>query len=294
MLRLLSLAIGCLLVGTAHCADASEALGQRPEYTAQALTQVANSQAIDKKIWAPGLDEGFVPQGITYIDRALYMSAYLSRSKRQSRGPCRLYRISPDRGTVTGQLDLPGNCGHAGGLARGPQGTLFVADTRLLYLVTLDAQAAGRIGRVTKTVRLTGDVRGSFAAGRGRFLWLGTYRKDDTGKLYKFDASRLGEIFDETAALQVVPMPQRSQGAAFDRDGRLWVSQSSGGFGNIVRIDLASGKAIQSYETAIGVEDLSFDEAGRLWTVSEAGSIRWLSWHQFFPVLYRLDVSKLK
>lgn len=43
----------------------------------------------------------------------------------------------------------------------------------------------------------------------------------------------------------------------------------------------------------IGIEDVEFDDDGKLWSVSEAGSQRWLYWPQTFPVLFQIDVSRL-
>ncbi|HUS97228.1 MAG TPA: hypothetical protein VMX97_10845 [Hyphomicrobiaceae bacterium] len=272
----------------------ADSLGNRPAYTSRELSAVANREAITKSIWAPGIDDGYVPQGITFIEGGVYMSAYLSTTLSPARGPCRVYRLDPATGAVTSTLDLPSSCGHAGGLARGPARQLFVADTRHLYLVQLAKPNSKTLGRIDRTMRLAGDVKGSFAAGQGPFLWLGTYRRDGDGRLYKFSAANLPEKIDETSAVHSLPLPLRSQGATFDHKGRLWVSQSSGGFGSITILDPTSGDVLKRYETAIGVEDLSFDKNGQLWTVSEAGSIRWSKWHQFFPVIYRLDVSKLK
>lgn len=44
----------------------------------------------------------------------------------------------------------------------------------------------------------------------------------------------------------------------------------------------------------IGMEDISFDDQGRLWSVSEAGSLRWQQWSKTFPLLFRVDLDKLK
>jgi hypothetical protein len=44
----------------------------------------------------------------------------------------------------------------------------------------------------------------------------------------------------------------------------------------------------------IGIEDLAFDDEGRVWSVSEAGSIRWQKWSRTFPLLFRIDLGKLK
>jgi len=45
---------------------------------------------------------------------------------------------------------------------------------------------------------------------------------------------------------------------------------------------------------AIGTEDLEFDGEGRLWSVSEAGSQRWSKWGTTYPLVFQLDLSKLK
>ena len=43
-----------------------------------------------------------------------------------------------------------------------------------------------------------------------------------------------------------------------------------------------------------GIEDLSFDAAGQMWSLSEAGSRRWLGWETFFPVIFRIDPKRLR
>ena len=48
------------------------------------------------------------------------------------------------------------------------------------------------------------------------------------------------------------------------------------------------------YAMPPGLEDLSFDSDGGLWTLSEAGSRRWLGWPTFFPLVIRIDPSKLQ
>ena len=48
------------------------------------------------------------------------------------------------------------------------------------------------------------------------------------------------------------------------------------------------------FTVAARIEDLSFDEAGMLWSVSEAGSLRWRHWETCFPLIFSLDVGRLK
>ena len=116
-----------LVAGSALAADP---LGTAPTYASRTLGPVPNEQAITRRIWAPGLDDGYVPQGLAVVGAALYVASYHSVDVKQDRGPCRVFRIDMTTGATTGTLDLPASCGHAGGLARGPSGRLLVADTR--------------------------------------------------------------------------------------------------------------------------------------------------------------------
>jgi hypothetical protein len=77
----------------------------------------------------PELDAGYDPQGLAVDDGAIYVSAYRSDSLGVRRGPCRVIRIDLETGGPTGYVDVPSPCGHAGGLAVGGDGILYVADT---------------------------------------------------------------------------------------------------------------------------------------------------------------------
>ena len=69
---------------------------------------------------------------------------------------------------------------------------------------------------------------------------------------------------------------------------------SSSKYGQLQKVDPNSGKVLGEYEMVIGIEDIGFDEDGRLWSVSEAGSLRWSRWAKTFPVIFEMDVTKLK
>jgi hypothetical protein len=85
--------------------------------------------AIVRRIWLPGLDAGYDPQGLVVDGDGIYVSAYRSDSLGVRGGPCRVMRIDLETGDSTGYLDVPSPCGHAGGLAVGGDGMLYVADT---------------------------------------------------------------------------------------------------------------------------------------------------------------------
>ena len=276
---------------------AADPLGQRPTYTDRPLSQVPNAAAMGVRIWSPGLDDGFVPQGLTFTDGAIYVSTYRSEDPGQGRGPCRLYRVNAGSGAITGMLDLPQQCGHAGGLARGRAGRLWVADTRAIFEIGLEPGDSSAIGRVLASVRLTGDIKGSFAAGAADALWLGTYSKEPGARLYKVPFEKLASgiaTLSEQDATGMVILPSEAQGAAFDSAGRLWVTRSGSAFGELLRVDAETGAVQQRFAMPAGIEDISFEPGGRLWAISEAGSKRWLAWTTFFPVLFQLEVTQLR
>ena len=277
---------------------AGEPLGTRPTYTDKKLGilpagPLPNEEAILRRIWMPGLDDGFIPQGVTVVDDAVYVAAYKS-VENAGRGPCRLYKLDGQSGRIAGTLDLPARCGHAGGAAKGAPGRLWVADTRDIFEVQLDVPPSAGIGRVVRHVRLTGQVKGSYAAGTGDALWLGAYETHGEPRLYRFPLASIKDEINEKDADASVVVPQRAQGAAFDAKGQLWVTRSSGSFGELVRLDPKSGAVQARFPMPAGTEDIGFDSQGRLWTVSEAGSKRWLSWATFFPVVFQVDMSRLR
>jgi hypothetical protein len=106
-------------------------------------------------------------------------------------------------------------------------------------------------GAVQSTVRLGGEVKGSFAGFDGTDLWLGVYDKDQS----KSKAYRGAGVLTEARALTVVAVPAEAQGAAFDREGSLGV---------LYKLNPKTGDKAASYEMVIGIEDIGFDSEGRL------------------------------
>jgi streptogramin lyase len=181
-------------------------------------------------------------------------------------------------------------------LARGPAGTIYVADTHHVFEVTV-AGGPGSSGAVARATRLKGRLLGSFSAGSKDALWLGGYRRegDSETRLYRipFAALDAPEI-DETKATASLPLPDRAQGAAFAPDGRLWITRSGSKFGELLRLDPKTGAIEARYDMPAGIEDISFAPDGRLWSVVEAGSRRWNSWTTFFPLVFEIDVARLR
>lgn len=271
--------------------------GQPPSYTNRTLTEAPNAAAMTRHIWVPGLDDGFIPQGMTAQAGSLFVAGYVAIEKDQNKGPCRLYRIDPKQGAVTGMLALPAACGHGGGAARGPKGRLFVVDTRTIFEVRLAQKPGPTIGTIGAVTRLKGKLLGSFAAGSGDAVWLGGYRREGEAetRLYRIPVSSLtGGDLDERAATASLPLPDRAQGAAFDGQGRLWISRSGSRLGELLRLNPGTGAIEAQFAMPAGIEDLAFDAEGGLWSVSEAGTRRWNSWPTFFPLIFRIDTTQLR
>jgi sugar lactone lactonase YvrE len=263
---------------------------------------VPNQEAITRMIWAPGLDDGYVPQGLTVAEGTVLLSAYRSTDPKVGRGPCRVFRIAPETGMSTGFFDLPPDCGHAGGLAYLGRGSLVVADTRRLYRIDLARafEQGSAQHALQSTVDLAGAVKGSFVDFDGADLWVGVYDKEaGKSKIYRFALTVFESVngrgfLTEEHALTTLAIPVEAQGAAFDRQGHLWITSSGSRFGRLSKLDPQTGAQLASYEMVIGLEDIGFDAEGRLWAVSEAGSRRWLRWPTIFPLVFQLDVARLR
>jgi len=291
------LMFGCLPWAT----SAQATLGTKPSHVWGGPSSVPNQQAITRMIWAPGIDDGYVPQGVAWADGAVYVSGYRSTDPKIDRGPCRVFKVDPESGNTLGQLDLPDDCGHAGGLAYVGHGVLVASDTRRLYKIDLaTAFAPSRSSAaITATVVLRGAVKGSFVDFDGHTLLMGTYDRDPTkSKAHFLPLSALetasDKKVDEATAVHSIALPPEAQGAAFDQDGALWTTASNSRFGQLYKLDAKSGNILTRYEMVIGIEDVAFDDQGQLWSVSEAGSLRWQKWSKTFPVLFRVDTSKLE
>jgi sugar lactone lactonase YvrE len=280
---------------------AADVLGEKPRHIWGGPSSVPNDQAITKRIWAPGIDDGYVPQGVTWADGVVYLSSYRSTDPKVDKGPCRIYKVDGKSGKTLGEFDLPEDCGHAGGLAYIGNGILIAADTRRLYKIDarLTFTRQNSTAAVIATVKLSGQLKGSFVDFDGTSVFVGSYEKDVAkGKGYFLPLSifetHQDKAVDEVIALRTISIPVLSQGAAFDKEGNLWISASSSKFGTLYKLDVKTGQVISSHEMVIGIEDLAFDDEGRLWSVSEAGSLRWSRWAKTFPVVFQIDVTKLK
>lgn len=295
----------CLMLAAAAlagCASVTDDVrGTRPAYLETTTESVPNAAALRRRIWTPGLDADYVPQGLTSAGPHLFVSSYKPTPELKSgTGPCRVFRIEIATGKPAGHFDIPpGTCTHAGGLGDAGSGKLFLADTRAVFLIDVDrALATGTSTGASKTVKIAGELRGSYAAFDGTHAWIGTWTRDQAkARMFRLDP-RLFDDYDghtvtEERAVDSIPVPLEAQGAAFDRAGNLWVSASNSRWGRLYRLD-RRGNVMAQYELPAGLEDLTVDDGGRLWGLSESGTRKYLAWTTRFPYLFEIDVGRLE
>lgn len=280
----------------------AEILGKKPDYLDSAATSFPNDQAVTPRIWAPGLDEGWTPQGLAIVGKHFVVSAY--QDSDASHPHCRVFRVERDTGAAAGFFDMPiSECHHADGVASIGGGLIVFADSRQLWRIDLDA--ALKNGHVEDgmrgTVKLGGETKGSLIFFDGTDLWTGVYTvtKDaDKAKLHRWPLRMFdehdGQVVDESDALQTLRIPPLCQGGAVAPDGSIWLTASTSKIGRLHHIDRKSGAVLATYETVNGIEGADFDKSGRLWAISEAGARKYMHWPRFFPVIFEVDLAKLK
>jgi hypothetical protein len=256
---------------------ASPALAQTPP----------NASAILSRFPLPGLDDGFIPQGLTAMGGDILLGGYMWPLP----GPqaCRIYRLSP-AGETKAARDVDAPCSHAGGLANA-SGRLFIADTKRLIELDPGDLSAKKVWPLAK------PLVGSFLAGRDGEIWIGDYLTKGEAKIFRIrlaDLDKAGKTLAESDTSASLPIPLKTQGAAFAADGSLWLSQSGQTFGSITHHDGRTGALLATYPAPTGIEDIGFDQNGVLWTSSETGSRRWNKAKAPFPFVYSIDIGKLR
>ena len=292
------------LCALAACASipAGGPLGVKPSYLEAVSQAVPNEAAIVQRIWTPGLDDAWIPQGLTVAGDRVLVAQYRPMPDLKSNiGPCRVVALDARNGQSTGSFAMPeGACTHAGGLAWIGHGQLVLFDTRTIFRIDLErALATGRAEGAMKSLKLAGDLRGSFGAFDGTDMWIGTWTKDAVAKsrMYRVDTALFdaldGQSIDDRRAKESIAIPLESQGAAFDRDGTVWTSSSNGKWGKLYHL-ARDGRILAQHDMVAGLEDLDFAADGKLWGVSESGTRKYINWPTKFPFVVAIDVARLR
>jgi len=274
-------------------------LGEKPFYASGQISDVPGKHAILSRIWTPGLEEGYVPQGVATLDNYLYISSYRSIDARISTGMSRVYKVDKTSGSVFGYFDLPDFFVHPSGLEFYGTEKLIVSDESCFAVLDLNLSLVDRdcSRSILFALDLDESLKASSVAYDGKRVWFLKYDKKGPGRAYGFSADALvacsGKILKGDMSQYGFGIQAKTQGGAFDTDGHLWLTQSDSKFGRLQKIDVNSGRLLEEYELVAGLEDIGFDENGHLWSVSEAGSRRWQHWRTFYPLVFQVDLLKL-
>lgn len=280
------------------CAD-EPILGPRPDYTDKPISAVPNADAIGRRIWAPGLNDGFVPQGVALAGDRLLVSCYRGGGSDAASGESRIFAVDPATGAVTGQFVLPADVGHPGGLAV-DGATLFVADGGKLLRLDLPRSLATGRAVVTGRRSIAREMGPSFLTWHDGALWFGPFKRE-TGpapRLYRvpvevvFVEGRVTPLLPRDAT-HSLPIPLLVQGVVFDDRNQLWLSASVQKEGWLYRVAVADGRVLARHAMPPGIEGLAATAAGRIWSVGECGSQRWLKSAAFYPLLFEIDPERL-
>ncbi|MGE5615588.1 MAG: hypothetical protein ACM3X5_01605 [Bacillota bacterium] len=281
---------------------AAEIVGTKPSYVNAPPASFANQQAITPRVWIPGLDEGWTPQGLALAGKHALVSSYQDHDPGKPK--CRVFRIELATGAPAGSFDMPEPCAHAGGLANIGGGQIVLADTRQDWRIDLDkALASGKAEGATRgMIKLASGFGSAFTFFDGKDLWNGVWvRAKDAAdsKIYRLDLrvfDREGATVDKGVPLEILPVPLLAQGGAIDRDGNLWIAASDGPrISYLYRVDRRTGAALARYDMPPRIENIVFDADNRLWAISEAGSRKYHNGRDVdFPFIFEIDVATLR
>jgi outer membrane protein assembly factor BamB len=281
---------------------AAEILGTKPSYVDAPPRSYPNQQAITPRIWVPGLEEGWIPQGLALVGGHALVSAYQEGDAEKPK--CRVFRVELATGKTVGSFDMPPPCVHAGGITDIGGGFVILADTRQDWRIDLDKAFAAGTGAAAARgmIKLSRGFGSAFTFFDGKHLWNGVWvdEKDAAGsKIYRLDLAvfdRDGVTVDAEVPLEILPVPIRAQGGALDRQGNLWIASSLGPhYSKLYRVDRKTGQPLATYEMPSRIENIVFDKDNRLWALSESGARKYHNAKDpDFPFIFEIDVARLK
>lgn len=208
----------------------------------------------EEKFVIPGLDDGFVPQGITFCESldSFMLSGYSSRG-----GAAYIITVNASSGRINGEYEIQKSdgsvfCGHSGGITAYGK-NIYITDGYILYYISLHEFTSS-----ATSVRINGEIllpsSASFISAYDGYLWAGNFYHKSLGSKYdfrasdkygneyrtlivgyRFDSSEIGGIrtlkdymTDTAEPYAAVFAPDEVQGAAFTDSGDIHLSCSYG------------------------------------------------------------------
>lgn len=249
--------------------------------------------------------EGYVAQGVTLTSDKILYSVYPKTGYAPESAVSKVEIHNRDSHEKIGSFELPKEIKHAGGMAIDKEGNLLVSDTHALYKI--DLKKAEKDGHCEHAVlgkrKLENGVQGSsiaYDSKTGRVLVV-QFHNITQAEGFFFDTQQIFEntsdvVLSGKEALGAVKLPCQVQGAAWDAQGNLWLSRSNlWTKGEVCRIDESTGEILERHQLIAGLQDIEFDNDGKLWTLSEAGAkpYEWMT-HVEFAKVFQLNMNNLK
>lgn len=199
----------------------------------------------DREFTIPGLNDGFVPQGIHYIAEE---DAFLVTGYQQDRSDSRVYYLDASRKVTTwaGMKEMDGSTytGHTGGIALFGEYVYITNDSTLDVFLLSDLTDGD--GVMTKIGEITAYIDPAYCSVEGDYLIAGSFHRDAAGATpgsYLTDTpagdrnSATAVVFklDEASPFGVDPTPvavlsttAQVQGLCLTDDGDVIISTSWG------------------------------------------------------------------
>ena len=95
-------------------AAAPQVMGQKPSYVEGAPASFSNQDAITPRIWIPGLDDGWTPQGLALWGKYALVTSYQDKDPAGPRW--RVFRVELAPGAAAGNRAGPADGPHRRGL----------------------------------------------------------------------------------------------------------------------------------------------------------------------------------